>query len=268
MDVVRGRFMLSPGAEIAVEIDPRTVDREMIGRLVAAGMNRASLGVQTFDPVVQRAINRVQDFNCTVNAVSALRESGVSGINLDLIYGLPKQTIAACMNTVERIGALAPDRLAVFGYAHVPWAKSHQRMIDEASLPGEQARADQFAAIVRGLADLGYVRVGLDHFARPTDALARSLVDGTLRRNFQGYTTDQSDVLIGLGASAISQVPQGYVQNTVSIADYSRKVTAAALAAATGIACLCRRPPASRRDRANHVLPAGRPCGGWPATRL
>lgn len=234
MDKLRERFDFAPDAEIAIEIDPRTLAPDMIAALAGAGVTRASLGVQSFDPDVQRAINRIQSFAETRDAVAGLRRSGIEAINFDLIYGLPRQHVASCLETVEQAVALRPDRFAVFGYAHVPDFKPHQRRIDAAALPDLAARWAQFAAISAALADAGYVPIGLDHFALPDDPLARAVATGALRRNFQGYTADTAPRLIGLGASAIGELAQGYVQNEVRIAAYEARIAEGALATARG----------------------------------
>ena len=227
MAVMRQKFFVLPSAEIAVEIDPRTLTADMVEAMRLSGVNRASLGVQSFDPVVQRAINRVQSFEQTAAVVEMLRRAGIEGINFDLIYGLPHQTVASCLDTVRRSLALAPDRFSVFGYAHVPDFKKHQRMINAAVLPDGLARHDQACAIANALKEAGYVQIGLDHFARPGDSMAVAYEQRTLRRNFQGYTTDTSETLLGFGASAIGHLPQGYVQNEVQIGAYAQSIAAA-----------------------------------------
>jgi oxygen-independent coproporphyrinogen-3 oxidase len=232
--LLRSSFFVQPDAEIAVEIDPRTLTAAMIEALGLCGVNRASLGVQSFDPVVQQAINRVQSYEQTAAATTGLRQAGVGGINFDLIYGLPHQSVASCLKTVGRCVALRPDRLSVFGYAHVPGFKMHQRMIPEASLPTTTARYDQACAIANALQGEGYVQIGLDHFALPDDAMAIAFREGRLRRNFQGYTTDGHEVLIGFGASAIGQLPQGYVQNEPQVRAYSEAISSGRLATVKG----------------------------------
>lgn len=234
MATMRQKFFVLPSAEIAVEVDPRTLTADMVEAMRLSGVNRASLGVQSFDPVVQRAINRVQSYEQTASVVDMLRRAGIEGINFDLIYGLPHQTVASCLDTVRRSLALAPNRFSVFGYAHVPGFKKHQRMINEAMLPDGPARHDQACAIANALKEAGYVQIGLDHFARPDDSMALAFEQGTLRRNFQGYTTDKSETLIGFGASAIGHLPQGYVQNEVQIGGYAQSVAARRLATAKG----------------------------------
>jgi len=233
---LRHAFFVLPAAEIAVEIDPRTLALEMVDALALGGVNRVSLGVQSFDPVVQQAINRVQSFEETRTATENLRNAGIAGVNFDLIYGLPHQTIASCLDTVRRCVELRPDRLSVFGYAHVPTFKKYQRRIDEASLPDSLARYDQSCAIADALVEAGYVQIGLDHFALPEDAMAAAFRERRLRRNFQGYTTDASNLLLGFGASAIGQLPQGYVQNEVGIHAYSQAIAAGRFATTRGYA--------------------------------
>jgi oxygen-independent coproporphyrinogen-3 oxidase len=233
---IRHSFFVRPSAEVAVEIDPRTLSREMIEALALSGVNRASLGVQSFDPAVQRAINRVQSFDVTAAATVGLRRAGVAGINFDLIYGLPHQTVASCLDTVRNCVKLRPDRLSVFGYAHVPSFKRHQRKIEEATLPDSLERHRQSEAIADALTLAGYVRIGLDHFALPGDRMAVALREGTLRRNFQGYTTDTGNVLLGFGASAIGRLPQGYVQNEVGTRAYSQSIADGRLATVKGYA--------------------------------
>jgi oxygen-independent coproporphyrinogen-3 oxidase len=234
VDLLAARFAIAPDAEIAVEIDPRTLAPAMTAALGRLGVTRASLGVQSFDPVVQRAINRVQTVAQTAAAVDGLRAAGVRGINFDLIYGLPYQTIASCRDTVAACLDVRPDRFAVFGYAHVPGFKKHQRVIDEATLPDGAARHAQAEAIADALQAAGYRRIGLDHYALPSDPMVRAHLDGSLRRNFQGYTTDTTDALLGFGASAIGRLPQGYVQNAVGLGDYAVRVGAGALPTVKG----------------------------------
>lgn len=232
--LLREKFRLARDAEVAVEIDPRTLAKAMIEALLQNGVNRASLGVQSFDPVVQEAINRVQTVEQTAAATNGLRAAGVRGVNFDLIYGLPHQTIRSCVETVRECVELRPDRFAVFGYAHVPTFKKHQRKIDERALPDSDERLEQAEAIAQALVAAGYVRVGLDHFALPGDSLVRSQISGDLHRNFQGYTTDPSDVLIGFGASAISRLTEGYVQNEIALGAYARRILEGDLPTARG----------------------------------
>jgi oxygen-independent coproporphyrinogen-3 oxidase len=192
--------------------------------------------VQSFDHAVQLAINRMQSFKETASAVDALRRVGICGVNVDLIYGLPHQTVASCVDTVLQCAELWPERLSIFGYAHVPSLKPHQRMIDAESLPDGLERYRQFEAMAATLRDLGYRRIGLDHFCLPDDPMNRAQEAGRLRRNFQGYTTDSADVLLGFGASAISQLAEGYVQNDTGARSYAARIAAGELAAVKGCA--------------------------------
>jgi oxygen-independent coproporphyrinogen-3 oxidase len=232
MEKIRNAFRLGSRSEVAIELDPRTLDQAMVAALAKGGVTRASLGVQSFDPVVQRAINRIQTFAKTAWATESLRQAGIEAVNFDLIYGLPHQTVQSCRDTVAEALTLLPDRLSVFGYAHVPGFKLHQRKIDQASLPDGPERHAQSEAIAGMLGDAGYVRIGLDHYARADDPLARASRNGTLHRNFQGYTTDGCDTLIGFGASSIGRLPRGYVQNAVLIGDYQKRVGAQGTAVA------------------------------------
>ena len=183
---LRERFAITADAEVAVEIEPRPLAPDTVGALAAIGVTRASLGLQDVNPEVQRAINRWQPFEVTERAVDWLREAGIRGINLDLIYGLPHQTVARVLRSVEAALSLRPDRVALFGYAHVPWMKRHQRLIDEAALPGPMERAAQLEAAAARLGEAGYVAIGLDHFALPEDSLARALRAGAAAPQLSG----------------------------------------------------------------------------------
>jgi oxygen-independent coproporphyrinogen-3 oxidase len=197
---------------------------------------------------VQQAIGRIQPFERVRDAVGCLRDAGIDRLNLDLMYGLPRQTVADVRSTASRAAALAPHRLALFGYAHVPWFKPHQRLIDQALLPGAAERIEQARAAAETLEGHGYVPIGLDHFARPDDDLVAAQRSGRLHRNFQGYTSDDAVALIGLGASAIGRLPQGYAQNAVDIGGYSRAIEHKRFATVKGIAL-------SREDRVRaHVI--------------
>jgi oxygen-independent coproporphyrinogen-3 oxidase len=221
--------------EHAVELDPRYTRRELTRALTRIGVNRASFGVQDFSAQVQQAIGRIQPFEVVERAVRELRGAGINRINLDLMYGLPGQTIDDIRRSAALAASLQPQRLAYFGYAHVPWLKAHQRLIDESLLPDASERLRQSKAAHEILVDLGYVPIGLDHFARPDDDLANAARCGKLHRNFQGYTTDRADALIGFGASAIGRLPQGFIQNASDIGGYSRAMAAGLPATARGI---------------------------------
>lgn len=236
MGRLRERFAVAERAEIAIEIDPRHLRPEFVDGLAAAGVTRASLGVQDFSPSVQRAINRVQAFGLTRSAAESLRAAGIGGLNLDLIYGLPRQTVERLRRSAQLALMLAPDRVALFGYAHVPWAKRHQRLIDEAELPGPEERLAQFTAASEAFVEGGMTAIGLDHFAAPSDGLALAAARGTLRRNFQGYTDDAADALIGFGPSAIAAVPRGYAQNEIDVRAWREAVDAGRLAVVRGLA--------------------------------
>jgi oxygen-independent coproporphyrinogen-3 oxidase len=229
---LRANFKVPENVEFAVEIDPRNLTREQVRSFALAGVTRVSFGVQDFNCKVQAAINRIQSFAETRNAVSLFRDNGIDAINIDLVYGLPHQTRDSVEATMRQVLELAPSRLAIFGYAHLPSKLRHQRLIDEASLPNAVERFAQANRLSTILAQAGYVRIGLDHFARPDDPLATQSVN----RNFQGYTTDHADALIGLGASAIGKLPQGYVQNAVAIGDYARRIRETGFATTRGIA--------------------------------
>lgn len=230
------RFDFDHLAEYAFELDPRETDEPLADALAAMGVDRVSLGVQDFSVHVQKAIGRIQPFATVERAMRLLRDAGISSINLDLMYGLPHQTERDIRRTTQLATVLAPERLALFGYAHVPWMRANQKMIDEAALPGAAERLDQSEAAREVLLANGYVAVGLDHFARADDALARAAASGQLRRNFQGYTADQADVLIGMGASAISRFPQGFTQNAPDAGSYMRAIDEGGFATVRGIA--------------------------------
>ena len=233
---LRHSYFVLPDAEVAVEIDPRTLTEPMVEALSFSGVNRASLGVQSFDPEVQRAINRLQSFEQTAQCVERLRRSGIGKLNFDLLYGLPLQTLDSCLDSVAKCLELRPDRFSVFGYAHIPTFKKHQRKIDEGALPGSIERHRQSEAIAEALIDAGYIRIGFDHFALPDDNLAAAKREGRLRRNFQGYTDDTAETLIGLGASSIGRMPQGFVQNVVATKDYLAHIAEDRLATTKGYA--------------------------------
>jgi oxygen-independent coproporphyrinogen-3 oxidase len=235
-DRLRSRFLLLPDADIAIEIDPRDLDPALIEALAANGVNRASIGLQDLNPQVQVAVNRVQSLEETGAVIGALRDHGVTSINIDLMYGLPHQDETGVAATVRGALGLAPERICLFGYAHVPWMKKHQRLIDETALPGPGARFAQYKLAARLLSEAGYTWIGLDHFARPDDALAVAARAGTLRRNFQGYTTDDAIARIGLGPSAIGAMPQGFVQNHTAMHEYRDAIGRGELPIARGLA--------------------------------
>jgi oxygen-independent coproporphyrinogen-3 oxidase len=236
MGAIRAQFTIMPCAEIAVEIDPRTVSEAKIAAYAKAGVNRASLGVQDFDDKVQDAIHRHQPYHTVYQAVSWLRNYGIDKLNLDLVYGLPHQSIASVRETTELALTLHPQRVSLFGYAHVPWMKKHQRLIDETALPDTATRQDMFRIASDVMTSRGYDAIGLDHFALHDDALSVAQREGKLHRNFQGYTTDTSEMLIGLGISSIGSLPVGYMQNTSDIHHYQEALENNRLPIVRGIA--------------------------------
>ena len=236
MQVLRQHFSFASDASISFEIDPNDITEDKLDALAEIGLTRASLGIQDFDERVQQAINRDQSFEDTKAVVDGLRARGVASINLDVLYGLPHQTIETVHNTIRQVLSLRPDRIALFGYAHVPWFKKHQTLIDEAALPNADARLEQSLAAADIIVAAGYHAIGLDHFALPGDSLAVAARAGTLHRNFQGYTEDGCETLIGLGPSSVSKFRQGYAQNVPATGEYQRRVLAGSLSIARGIA--------------------------------
>ena len=240
MDVLfaalRGAFDFDADAEVAAELDPASLTEAWVQAAASHGLNRASLGVQSLSPQVQAAVNRRESYEEVARCVGWLRDAGVGSVNIDLMYGLPHQTTTNMLETVERVASLRPERLALFGYAHVPWMKAHQQLIEDAALPGPIDRLDQSEAAADHLISQGYVRIGLDHFALPDDELAVALAEGRLHRNFQGYTTDDAGALLGFGASAIGVLPQGYVQNTAQELAWRAAVGKDELPTARGVA--------------------------------
>jgi oxygen-independent coproporphyrinogen III oxidase len=227
-------FDIGPETEVSVEIDPSDVMGNEVESLKEFGLTRASIGVQDFDPLVQSAINRPQSFELTRNVVEALRDAGVASINLDVLYGLPLQTEARLRRTLELVLKLRPERIALFGYAHVPWLKPHQKLIRQEDLPdhGERLR---HAMLSRDLIrQAGYLPVGIDHFALPQDELAIAVREGRLRRNFQGYTDDTALVILPLGPSSIGQYPDGYLQNEIATARHASRIEEGEFAFARG----------------------------------
>lgn len=233
---LREAFDLSAIIEHAIELDPRFVDEALAEALAEMGVNRVSFGVQDINENVQAAIGRIQPVAQVEEAVRLIRAAGISAINLDLMYGLPHQSEADVRRTARWAADLKPGRLAIFGYAHVPWMKKHQQLIDAAALPGAGERLAQAAAARDELERAGYVSIGLDHFATPEDTLAIAAKAGTLRRNFQGYTTDSADALLPLGVSSIGFLPQGYVQNASDMGAWKRAVEAGHFATVRGLA--------------------------------
>jgi len=217
---------LAEGGEFSVEIDPNEIDGARLDALAEAGMTRASIGVQDFDAEIQAVIGRDQSFEITKNTVDAIRARGIASLNADILYGLPHQTPKRIADSVQKLLTLSPDRVALYGYAHVPWMARRQQMIPSDTLPRPEERLDLFDTARRLFMWDGYDEIGIDHFARPHDSMAKAAKAGLLRRNFQGYTDDLAPVLIGLGASSISRFPQGYTQNAPATATWKKSVQA------------------------------------------
>lgn len=233
---LRALFPLAPDAEWAAELDPRGLDEHYAQRLARAGITRASLGVQSFAPHIQARINRIQPLGAIADAVAALRGAGIARVNFDLMYGLPGQRLDDIAATIVRTRAFAPDRVAMFGYAHLPAMLPRQRMIDEAALPDAASRFWQSALAHDLLVESGYRAIGFDHFARADDPLALAAAQGRLRRNFQGFTDERAAVTIGLGASAISQFDHLIVQNEKHVGRYRMLVLNGQAAGVRGVA--------------------------------
>ena len=239
---LKSSFQMGITPLLSVEIDPRGFDAEFAAALADAKVTRASLGAQTFDASVQAAIGRIQPRETIARAVELLREAGITSLNFDLMYGLPLQDEAALLESLELSHALGADRLAVFGYAHIPHLIPRQRRIDATKLPGAPERFRQAGLAHEWLTGQSWASVGFDHFARSHDPLAAAARERRVRRNFQGFTDDPCDTLIGLGASAISRFPESLVQNERNSGCYGIKVGTERLAAARGIST----PPAER----------------------
>ncbi len=222
-------FAVAPMAEdgeFSVEIDPNEIDEARLDALAAAGMTRASIGVQDFDPEIQQTIGRIQGYDLTRDVAEMIRARGISSLNADILYGLPHQSPRRITESVQKLLSLSPDRVALYGYAHVPWMSRRQQMIPSDAIPSPEERLRLFETARRLFLWDGYSEIGIDHFARPEDGLAKAQAAGRLRRNFQGYTDDAAPVLIGLGASSISRFPQGYAQNASGTSDHTKAIRA------------------------------------------
>ena len=230
---LREAFRFAPDAEVSVEIDPRVTSREHLAVLREMGFNRVSMGVQDFDPTVQKAVNRIQSAEQTADLVAAARELGYGGINMDLIFGLPHQTPESFSRTIDRVLAIGPDRLAVYSYANVPWMKKHQSVLEK-HLPDEATKLSIFLTALERFTAAGFEYIGMDHFARPDDELARARRERTLHRNFQGYTTKAGTDLLGLGMSAIGAIGDAFVQNRRDLPGYRSAVESSGSAAFRG----------------------------------
>ncbi len=235
MKTIRSKFKIATDAEIAIEVDPRNVNEEKITAYAKAGINRVSIGVQDFNIEVQRAINREQSFGLVYNCIKLFRKYGIDNINLDLIYGLPKQNLRDIERNIDFATLLKPTRIALFGYAHVGWMKKHMRLINEADLPNGEERILMYQVAAKQLQKEGYAAIGLDHFAIETDQMKIALKNKKLKRNFQGYSTDKAANLIGFGVSSIGQLQSGYVQNTLDFEEYKKNILAEKLPVIKGI---------------------------------
>ncbi|HZZ14319.1 MAG TPA: oxygen-independent coproporphyrinogen III oxidase [Paraburkholderia sp.] len=237
MVAAREHFTLLPDSEgeYSIEVDPREASPDTIAHLRKLGFNRLSLGVQDFDPLVQQAINRIQPLEMTASVMQAARANGFHSIGVDLIYGLPHQTVKSFSRTLDTMIDLAPDRLSVFAYAHMPQLFKMQRHLDEATLPSPDVRLAILRTVVERLTDAGYVYIGMDHFALPTDELSHAQTQRTLHRNFQGYSTRAECDLIGFGASSISKVGDVYAQNAKDLPGYAAAIDAGRLAITRGV---------------------------------
>ncbi|TFV96581.1 oxygen-independent coproporphyrinogen III oxidase [Oxalobacteraceae bacterium OM1] len=233
---LRQHFQFAPDSEgeYSIEIDPRTVDGERIRSLRAQGFNRLSLGVQDFDPDVQKAVNRIQPEEKTLDAIAAARASGFRSVSIDLIYGLPKQNVVTMAQTLTKVIAADPDRISIYNYAHMPQLFKPQRRIDEADLPSAETRLDMLALCIRRLTEAGYVYIGMDHFAKPNDDLAVAQRQGRLHRNFQGYSTHADAQMVSVGVSAISAVGASYSQNEKTLDAYYERIERGELPVARG----------------------------------
>ena len=219
-------FTFTPHAEIGIEVDPRVTSAEQLARLRQLGFNRVSMGVQDFDPTVQEAVNRVQSFELTQTLVDHARRLGYASINLDLIYGLPYQTLEGFARTLAQVVTLRPERVAAYSFAFVPWMKAHMKHIPEASLPGADVKLALLGLTQRAFADAGYQQIGMDHFALPGDELARAVDTRSLHRNFMGYTVQSARDMVALGVSGIGDVQGTFVQNTKKLSEYYAAIDA------------------------------------------
>jgi oxygen-independent coproporphyrinogen-3 oxidase len=220
MGAIQAHFQLLPAGEYSIEIDPRAANEDTVALLAELGFNRASLGAQDFDPVVQKAVNRIQSEEETLNVLRAARREGFKSINIDLIYGLPHQSVVGFDRTLSKVIAMAPDRLSIYNYAHLPHVFKPQRRIDEAHLPDAPSKLQLLRLAIERVTAAGYLYIGMDHFARPEDELAVAQRQGRLHRNFQGYSTHAGCDLVALGVSAIGTMGPSYSQNFRSLDDY------------------------------------------------
>jgi len=235
MGMIRARFNIAPDAEMGCEADPRELTREHLVALRESGFNRLSLGVQDLDEQVQKSVNRVQPEAMIAQVYGWARELGFQSINMDLIVGLPHQNTASFAHTLDKVLVWAPDRFAIFAYAHVPWMKKHQKLINEADLPAFATRLDLQQLIHERLGAAGYLNIGMDHYAKPEDEMVKAQRNKTLWRNFQGYTTHKECDIYAFGASSISQTPEVYMQNEKNLKKYQELVGAGHLPVERGL---------------------------------
>ena len=234
VSTLRSRFPWKLGAEASIEVHPPVTTSEQMRTLAALGFNRVSMGIQDFDPVVQTRVNRIQPFGQTRDLIRTCRELGFVSVNVDLMYGLPLQTVDGFMKTLDRIEELRPDRIALFGYAHVPSLKKRQGQFKPDELPGVELRLTLFETAMTRLLSAGYQYIGLDHFALPDDELCRARADGTLRRNFMGYTTCAESDVLAFGPSAISDIGGAYLQNEREVHKWIKHLERGELAVTRG----------------------------------
>jgi oxygen-independent coproporphyrinogen III oxidase len=251
MAMIRARFNIAPDAEMGCEADPRELTRDHLLALRESGFNRLSIGVQDLDERVQKSVNRVQPEGMIREVYGWARDLGFQSINMDLIVGLPHQSVASFATTLDKVLAWSPDRFAVFGYAHVPWMKKHQKLILEKDLPNFATRLDLQQLIHERMGAAGYVNIGLDHYAKPEDEMVRAQNDKTLWRNFQGYTTHKACDILAFGASSISQTPDCYMQNEKNLKKYQERIAAGGLAVERGLRL-------TREDRQGDMAKFGR----------
>jgi oxygen-independent coproporphyrinogen-3 oxidase len=232
----RDHFELVPDAEVAVEVDPRVTTDAHLETLAEIGFNRLSMGVQDFDPAVQETVNRIQSYEETLHLSELGRRLGMTSVNIDLIYGLPGQSVTGFSETMERIVELSPDRVAVYSFAFVPWMKGHQKRIDQATMPSVETKYELLLTARRALLDAGYVAIGMDHYAKPDDELSEAQREGRLHRNFMGYTTIKAPDMLGFGISSIGYVSHAFAQNEKKLSRYYRAIDAGRLPILKGYA--------------------------------
>jgi oxygen-independent coproporphyrinogen-3 oxidase len=255
MAMLKRSFQLVPGGEFSIEIDPRTVDAGRLAHIASLGFNRISFGVQDFEPDVQQAVHRIQPFEQVAELMDSARGIGFDSINVDLIYGLPKQTPESFARTLEKVARIRPDRIALYGYAHLPDRFKPQRRIHSADLPGGADKLAMLSQALEAFEAAGYVYIGMDHFALPNDSLAVAKRQGRLHRNFQGYSTQPDCDLIGLGVSAIGKIGATYSQNAKTLEEYTDHLDNGRLPVVRGLAL-------TRDDLARRAVIMGLMCQG------